>query len=163
MRYRGAIFDMDGLLLDTERIYQQIWQEIAEERGVMLDSCFVNAVSGTNGQHMCRVIERYYHVTDGTAIRDECMGRIRERLSVHVPVKQGVQEILDFFHEKNMRTALAAGRQSALCLKTAKMESGRVMQQDVWRLWFRTLSRHLPISCPIAQKYVRAFCMHEKK
>ena len=59
------------------------------------------------------------------------MGRIRESLSVHVPVKQGVQEILDFFHEKNMRIALAAGRQSALCLKTAKMESGRVMQQDV--------------------------------
>ena len=30
-------------------------------------------ISGTNGQHMCRMIERYYHVTDGTAIRYECM------------------------------------------------------------------------------------------
>lgn len=56
MEYKGAIFDMDGLLFDTERIYQQIWQEIAGERGVKLDTCFANAISGTNGQHMCRII-----------------------------------------------------------------------------------------------------------
>ena len=64
---------MYGLLFDTERIYQQTWQEIAGEKGVKLDGSFVKAISGTNGQHMCRVIERYYHVPDGTAIMDECM------------------------------------------------------------------------------------------
>lgn len=108
MEFKGAIFDMDGLLFDTERIYQQIWQELAEERGVKLDSCFVNEISGTNGRHMCRIIERYYHVPDGAVIKDECMRRIRKRLSVHVPVKQGVHEILDFFCKKDVRLAVAS-------------------------------------------------------
>lgn len=108
MEYKGAIFDMDGLLFDTERIYQQTWLEIAGEKGVELDGGFVKAISGTNGSHMCRIIERYYHVSDGTAIMEECMGRIRKKLSVHVPVKKGVHEILDFLQKKGIRTAVAS-------------------------------------------------------
>lgn len=122
MEYKGAIFDMDGLLFDTECIYQQTWQEIAREKGVKLDGSFVKAISGTNGSHMCRVIERYYHVPDGTAIMDECMGRIRRKLSVHVPVKKGMHEILDFFQKKGMRMAVASSsavRQIESNLETA--------------------------------------------
>ena len=108
MECKGAIFDMDGLLLDTERVYQQIWQEIAGERGVKLDSGFANVISGTSGPHMRKIIERFYHVADGTAIIEACMERIRKRLSVHVPLKPGVHEILDFFREKNIRSAVAS-------------------------------------------------------
>lgn len=122
MKYKGAIFDMDGLLFDTECMYQQTWQEIAMEKGVKLDGSFVKAVSGTNGRHMRQVIERYYHVPDGTAIMDDCMGRIRKKLSVHVPVKKGVHEILDFFQKKGIRMAVAsssAARQIESNLETA--------------------------------------------
>lgn len=108
MECKGAIFDMDGLLFDTERVYQKVWQEIAEEKGVRLDSSFTRAVSGTNGAYMCRVIEKYYHVFDGKEIMEECMGRVRERLSGHVPVKKGVFEILDFFQGKGIRMAVAS-------------------------------------------------------
>lgn len=108
MQIKGAIFDMDGLLFDTERVYQQTWREIAGEMGVKLDGGFVKDISGTNGQRMRRVIEQYYHVSDGTAIIEECMGRMREKLSVHVPVKKGVHEILDFFQKKGIRLAVAS-------------------------------------------------------
>lgn len=108
MEIKGAIFDMDGLLFDTERIYQQTWQEIAGEMGARLDDGFVKAISGTNGQLMSGVIERYYHVLDGTAVMDRCMERMREKLAAHVPVKEGVQEILDFFRKKKIRMAVAS-------------------------------------------------------
>ena len=33
----GAIFDMDGLLFDTERIFQETWGELAIENGHPLE------------------------------------------------------------------------------------------------------------------------------
>ena len=113
MRYKGAIFDMDGLLFDTELVFQQIWQDIAGERGVVLGDDFVKAISGTSGRHMCEVIESYYHVSDGTAIMDECMGRVRKKLSVHVPLKKGVHEILEFLQKKEFQLAVASSSAAA--------------------------------------------------
>lgn len=108
MKCKGAIFDMDGLLFDTERIYQQTWQEIARERGTELGGDFSKAISGTNGVYMCRVIETYYQVNDGHEIMEECMARVREKLSVYVPVKKGVHEILEFFRKSDIRMAVAS-------------------------------------------------------
>lgn len=108
MRYKGAIFDMDGLLFDTERLYQQAWEEIAGERGVKLDSSFLREVAGTTGEHTCRIIEQYYHVPNGNGIREECMRKVKGKLSEAVPMKKGVPGILRFFREKGIRTAVAS-------------------------------------------------------
>lgn len=104
----GAIFDMDGVLFDTERMYQDIWQQLARERHVTLGSGFVRTISGTTGNRMRQVVEEYYQVSDGDAVIRECMARIREQLSVHVPVKEGVREILHFLKEKGIPAAVAS-------------------------------------------------------
>lgn len=108
MKYKGAIFDMDGVLFDTERIYQETWQEIAVKQEIMLDGSFLRAISGTSGAHMSRVVEEYYHVPDGTDIIKRCMEQVKQKLSVHVPVKKGVHEILDFFQNNGMGMAVAS-------------------------------------------------------
>ena len=48
----GFIFDMDGLVFDTEKIFQQTWNEIAEERGIHLPKDFVRAISGFPGSSL---------------------------------------------------------------------------------------------------------------
>lgn len=45
---KGAIFDMDGLLFDTENIYQETWNELAAENGVTLGIDFVGDICGTS-------------------------------------------------------------------------------------------------------------------
>lgn len=105
---KGAIFDMDGLLFDTETMYQQTWKELAEEQNIILGSGFVNAVSGTSGSKMCRVLEEYYHTADGSVIMDECMRRMKEKLKKSVPLKKGVREILEYFRENRIKLAVAS-------------------------------------------------------
>lgn len=99
---------MDGVLFDTERLYQETWKEIAGERHVILGDSFLMAISGTNGICMKQVIEKYYQVSDGSAIMQECMERMKKKLEEHVPVKKGVYEILEYFHRLGMRIAVAS-------------------------------------------------------
>lgn len=126
MKCKGAIFDMDGLLFDTEQVYQDTWHEIAAERGIVLGEGYLKAISGTSGSHMCHVIESYYHVSDGTDIMNECLKRVREKLARHVPVKKGAFEILSAFREAGIRMAVASSstpEQIRANLHTAGMET----------------------------------------
>lgn len=108
MKCNGAIFDMDGLLFDTERIFQETWQELADIYKVELAEGFARAISGTNGAHMCRVIETYYHVPDGTKIMETCLKNVKKKLEVYVPVKEGVSEILGYFRDHKIKMAVAS-------------------------------------------------------
>lgn len=52
-----CIFDMDGLLFDTERIFQNYWKAIAAERGIVLADSFTAEITGTSGEMMNRILE----------------------------------------------------------------------------------------------------------
>ena len=73
---RGAIFDMDGLLLDTERLYQESWVEMARAFGQLPAPAFPSAVSGTSGEGMREVIRRYYPAVDPHAFQAGCLARV---------------------------------------------------------------------------------------
>lgn len=105
---------MDGLLFDTEKIFQQTWKELAEERNICLPKEFVREISGTNGTHMCQVIETYYGVSDGRKIQENCMLRVRAKLQEHVPKKPGVDEILQYFRKNNVHLAVASSSSKEL-------------------------------------------------
>lgn len=112
-RYTGAIFDMDGVLFDTECVFQQTWEELAAERGLTLPVEFTEAISGTNGAVMCRVIERFFGVPDGLEIMTSCRARVRDKLSREVPVKPGAREILAYLRGAGLRIAVASSSSRA--------------------------------------------------
>ena len=99
---------MDGVLFDTEKLYQEVWAELASEYDVALGSGFLKDISGTNGAHMRRIVERYYRVPDGTPVIEACMHRMKERLEQQVPVKAGVRDVLEYFRQKEVPIAVAS-------------------------------------------------------
>lgn len=105
---KGAIFDMDGLMFDTEQIWQKYWTELAEEKCVDLDPQFRKDICGTSGDLMKTTIEKYYHVEDGTEIMLEVKKRVHDYLAIDVPEKPGIHEILEFFHDNGVKIAVAS-------------------------------------------------------
>ena len=108
MMIKGAIFDMDGILFDTERVYFDVWKELAKEYNVELDKDFMRVISGTTGKHKCEIVARFYSVEDGSEIVATCSKRVKEKLAKHIDVKKGVYEILKRLKEMGLRTAVAS-------------------------------------------------------
>ena len=106
---RGAIFDMDGLLLDTERVYQAIWMETAEVFGQKPDPAFPIAVSGSNGEELRAVVRRFYPEVDPEAFRRRCLDRVETLLDESgAEVKLGAPELLAFFRDHGIKIAVAS-------------------------------------------------------
>ena len=108
---RGAIFDMDGLMFDTEAVWQDSWRKIAASRGIELPDAFTLAISGSSGQGMREVIKKYYSVStdeEADVIVAECVQKNREALASFVPEKTGLREILQMFRDHDVRMAVAS-------------------------------------------------------
>lgn len=108
---KGAIFDMDGLLLDTERLCALAWTEVAVEAGKDREEApvFHRSVCGTSGQHTLDIIRQCYPDLDPADFLQRCLARVAELLAEEVPPKPGMWEILRFFKEHEVKMAVASG------------------------------------------------------
>lgn len=105
---KGAIFDMDGLLFDTERLYRESWETLAPEFGQIPNPDFPSAVAGTSGGHMRRVVRQYYPSVDVEKFISQVTVRVKELVSQNVPEKPGMRELLEYFYKNGTRMALAS-------------------------------------------------------
>ena len=111
---KGAIFDHDGLMFDTEKIWQKNWKELADERGIVLPEEFTHDICGTSGALMNSVIEKYYGVEDGAPIAAECVRRVHEDEAKHIDEKPGLKTILEMFRKNGVIMAVASSSPEAM-------------------------------------------------
>ncbi len=105
---KGAIFDMDGLMFDTEAIWQKNWKLIATDMGIVLDPAFSREICGTTGKLMDSIIEKYYGVPNGNPIALDCSERVHRDLELNVPEKKGIHEILIWLKDNDFKVAVAS-------------------------------------------------------
>ncbi|MDE7242968.1 MAG: HAD family phosphatase [Oscillospiraceae bacterium] len=105
---KGAIFDMDGTLFDTERLYAKSWTITAEQFGFVPNQDFPLAVAGTSGEGQREVIRQYYPEADALAFQNECIAGLEKMLQNGLPEKPGVRELLTFFRENGVKMAVAS-------------------------------------------------------
>lgn len=104
----GAIFDMDGLLFDTEPVYGQQWEKLAKVYGFTVSRQMMDELYGTNGIVMERIVKSYLPHLDPAELIRELFENARESLSKHVPVKPGAREILQYLKDQGVKIALAS-------------------------------------------------------
>ena len=109
----AAIFDMDGLMFDTERIYRENWMLYAPRFGYEADPEFPKAICGTSGQHALDVMEAYYPGIDAMAFKLAVRSAVDAAIEKEVPLMPGIREILQMFSEKGVPCAVASSSHAA--------------------------------------------------
>lgn len=105
---KGAIFDQDGLMFDTEMIYEKCWYAVAEELGFEVPDAFFTEICGSSGENMLNVIRRFIPQTDPKEYVRLVFARSHEMQDINLPEKKGLREILEFFRENGVRMAVAS-------------------------------------------------------
>ncbi len=103
-----AIFDMDGTLLDTERIFKESWIITSDRWGLDgAEDIYVNIVGRSRETIRVLFEEKYGTEYNFDKFFDERMRCFTELVKDSVPVKEGCMELLDFMKAQGIPCALA--------------------------------------------------------
>lgn len=105
----GAIFDMDGTLFDTEKLYRRAWLEVAPEFGEEPNPELPIAACGTNmGEESEQVVMKIYPNVDGHAYVARVLELVEASRQKNLELMAGVEEILNFFRDAKVKMAVAS-------------------------------------------------------
>ena len=105
----GAIFDMDGTLFDTEKLYRQAWLDVAAEFGEEKNYDLPKAISGTNlGEESRAIVRRFYPNINAEAYLARVLEEVRACSERKLELMTGVEEILNFFKASGVVMAVAS-------------------------------------------------------
>lgn len=109
-RFEAAIFDMDGLILDSEKAVIDCWDIVGERYGLEDIRTFAYSVIGRNVTDTNRMFEERYGPEPGALfIRAEKRKIFKERFEGGlVPLKPYTIELLQKMKDLGMKTALAS-------------------------------------------------------
>ena len=106
---KGAIFDQDGLLFDTEVIFEQSWIKAGEELGLPVTLELTHKLSGRGKKELAAVIAEVFQEADPETMVERAHHLAAETQLAMTPVmKPGVREILGFCRKHGIRTAIAS-------------------------------------------------------
>ncbi|MCG6234277.1 HAD family hydrolase [Vibrio furnissii] len=113
MNFQAAIFDMDGLLLDTERVCIEIFEQACQAVGVPFLRDLYLSVIGRNAAGIEATLRAGYGPDlDYMQLHNEWRTRYNAVVKHQaIPVKQGVIELLEWLKAEHIPTAVATSTQ----------------------------------------------------
>jgi HAD superfamily hydrolase (TIGR01509 family) len=107
-RIDAVIFDMDGLLFDTERIYVTAIMGASRAVGFDISEQFCHTMIGIPGKECDLMIQEHFGSTfPMTDYLTECRARIASMVEAGIPLKSGALDLIDHLSRRDIPTAVA--------------------------------------------------------
>lgn len=106
---KGAVFDMDGLMIDTEKLYLRYWKEAAADFGYKMEDKHVYAIRSLARKFSIPMLKSFLGEDFPT---EDVRKRRTELINAHIEangidVKTGLFEMFDFLKSNGVKIAVA--------------------------------------------------------
>ncbi|MBR4494058.1 MAG: HAD family phosphatase [Clostridiales bacterium] len=119
MKFKAVLFDMDGVIFDTERAIIECWKLVAPEAGLKDIEAFCQDALGTNSQVTHELfVSRYGAEVDYDGLNQKKRELFMRMFDAGlVAVKPGVRELLGYLKDNGVKVALASSTSSKSVLR----------------------------------------------
>ena len=118
-RYKGVLFDLDGVLCATDRYHYQAWKELADEIGVPFDESVNDRLRGVSRMASLEIVlegsERTFSPEEKQNLANRKNESYRALLRKMTPddLGSGVKETLRTLRQAGVRMAVASSSKNA--------------------------------------------------
>ena len=110
MQYQAVVFDMDGVIFDTERLVIEFWKEVAKKHNIPNIEHTCIQCLGTN---RVRTREIFLENYGADFPYDPYRAEVTELFNTHykgvpLPTKPGVRELLSYLQAQDIKVGLAS-------------------------------------------------------
>ena len=110
MKKAGVIFDMDGLMFDTQRIYDRAFKEVLLlEHGLDFPEGMRLAMMGRSGKDMYDTVNRYYPQLDAPEFVRKSFDLVAQIVKTDLTARPGLDVLLPYLKDQGYRIGLASG------------------------------------------------------
>ena len=123
MNYKAAIFDMDGLLLDTEQVCMTAFQQTCTEMDIPFKQDIYLSIIGRNQAGIKPIIEKGYgDLLDYSVFHPRWMQRYLAVVEHQaIPVKSGIIALLEWLQSQNIPMVVATSTHNVLAHKKLQL------------------------------------------
>lgn len=107
-KIKGAIFDLDGTILDSMYIWPQIDEDFLARRGIILPDDYVKAISAMGFHEIAIYTKDRFNLTETLEeIKNEWNEMSIMAYQTVIGLKPGAKELLEFFKENGVKMSVA--------------------------------------------------------
>lgn len=123
MQLNTVIFDIDGLLIDSEPLWNAAAEEVLRDYGVNLTEEQYKTTTGLRTKEFVQWWFGYYQIGESEHTRAEkkIVQSVLKKIENQAQIMPGLAYIFDFFHKKNFKIGLATSSPQELIDLVIKM------------------------------------------
>lgn len=110
--FKGAIFDLDGTLIDSEPAHLTTWQIVCRKYSLpVMTMAYMQSIGGMSSMSICKKMceENGRSDIDWKAMAEEKSGLYRREYMQTVPLWPGIAGLMRQAHQRGLKTAVATG------------------------------------------------------